>query len=706
MPIHVSWKKAITGALAVTLITSSSAAVLATEPVAVYADSSYASAAAKKATQFTDVQAGNWAEKYIAKLSLQKIVQGYYDQGTDTYRFQPEKDISQQEAIVMAVRFAGLQDKLSYYTGTEFPEDFDVNTYAKAYVELAFEEGLLDREQEYENNKVESDKGWGYRQATREWVTKLIVKAVDQEAVAKQLANTPSNFDDANLMDDKYLGYINAATQLGLIVGIVQNDKENLFGPDRPIKRASLATLFSRAQSHIDVEYEGQASGIITELKDNKLVLYVNGVEKTYYLDDNTAFYRYTSGEAASRADLVEFGDVMLIAEQDTIKYIEVMSDEKHVSQTTGSIVHYNETEKILYVLTEGKPEGIPVSETTVIEDTDGKNIPLADLKRDSNVTILMDTFREKPSALKIVVSVAPAVSTMEGMLYRVDRNHIVIKTDNSNVDGLVTKYLASDVKVEITGIPNAQIEDLMNDVDRVVIGLNNEGYVSSIKVLSKEVKTAAGVQAYYNKNTDKFITISDAAGNQGKVLYFTDRTKYDYMGTAIDRSAAIGFMNQNMNMIVKYSDDKLISIQFVLSFEGTVIERNTTDKTITLMLDEGVEVTLPYGNAGVFIANKPASTIVNVSRGDNVLVRLQMNKLEASAILVQTVDQYEIVSIDGGLKRITIKNSKSGTINVLVGDSEILSPNGLKQTFLQLKVGMQVEVTLLGDQLKKLQVK
>src|SRR5690606_14330533 len=122
----------------------------------------------------------------------------------------------QEEAVIMAIRFAGLENKLDMNQLVIFQENFQVKEGYKPYIELAFEEGLLDRVEEYANAEADPDTNWGSKPATREWVTKLIINAIGAQKKAQELANSSSEFQAKSEIDQKYIGYVNAAVELGL----------------------------------------------------------------------------------------------------------------------------------------------------------------------------------------------------------------------------------------------------------------------------------------------------------------------------------------------------------------------------------------------------------------------------------------------------------------------------------------------------------
>ena len=163
---------------------------------------------------FSDVPNNHWARKHITKLNLQGIVQGYDG------KFDPAASVSQQDAVLMALRFTGAAEKVDPDTQVLFPDSFIVSGYAKPYVMQAIYEGLIEEKEEFRLAESEPDKAWGTKPATREWVTKLIIRAIGETASAEAMARDLPAFADASLISDMYVGYVNAAVELGIVKGI------------------------------------------------------------------------------------------------------------------------------------------------------------------------------------------------------------------------------------------------------------------------------------------------------------------------------------------------------------------------------------------------------------------------------------------------------------------------------------------------------
>ncbi|MBH5317894.1 S-layer homology domain-containing protein [Paenibacillus sp. GSMTC-2017] len=690
MPLHETWKKVVTGALVFTLVTGSGATVLSVP--------STISAATVAATPFTDVSAGYYAEKHIAKLYYQGIIDGYKNNVDQTSTFKPEKGVSQQEAVLMALRFAGLDHLVDNSSMIVFGESFVVSGFFKAYIELAFNKGLLDRDEEYALAAADKTSEWGLKPASREWVTKLIVKAIGQQAAATKLQHAESHFSDAASVDARYKGYVNAAVQLGLVKGLT----ETTFGPDVAVKRAALATLFSRAQSSYAVEYEGQVDGIISEIKDDKITVYSKETDTNYTIDNNTVYYHYKSEKPVTKETLLKYSDVTVIAKEGKALYVEAKGDTQHTVTIDGTFARYNADEGVIYLWIKDKPVPINYAAGIVIEDTTGKQLAITDLKANSQITIVQDSFRTKPVALKIIAAATPTVTVATGKLIESTQKLVVIKT----TEGLVTKYVAPGATVEISGLSNATITDLVASEeagDQVEVSLNAADQITKVKVTSREVKVVAAAEIFNINEAKKVITVMDSNG-EPIALTLTDKTKFDYMGNNVDMKTALGLISTNVNVIIRYTHKNLISMHFVMSYTGTVNSVDTKNKILTIQTEHGVSAKIPYANYVVDYFGRPLATHTDLKTGDSVTLRMKPDKIEAIIISVNQTIQYEVVSVNVLANKVTVKTAVNDTFEYSMQDVQLLKVDGTKTTIGQLTAGTLVNLSYVGTAVVKLQ--
>lgn len=679
MPLHFAGKKILTGALALSLVAGSGLAV----PAAVGA------AAAALTTPFKDIGGGHWAEKHVAKLALQGIITGYAD--GSSFVFLPNQSVTQQEAVLMALRFAGLESKADKEQIIGFPSSFTVSNYFKPYIVLAFEEGLLDQTEEYALASKDPQKAWGTKPASREWVTKLIIRAIEQEEEAASLQNAASSFADAAQIDSLYKGYVNAASELELVKGVTAVK----FDPKANVTRASLATIFSRAQKLFPVDYEGQTSGIISKITDTSITLYSDKKETTYELGSDTLFYHYNSEKSITKQQLLEYGDVTVIAKAGKALYVEAKGDTPHTKSVSGTLDRVISDDKKLYVWINNKPVEVFYNDSVVVVDNEGKALKLSDIKRDSQISIVQDTFRETPLALKIIAAPQSTVSSAKGLFYSSDDELITIKEGTA----LVSKFMADAVTVEIEGMSGATTADLIKEADQVELTLNADDVVTKIKVINRNVKVIAGAQIASYVYDKKLLTVVDAAGGNAQALYFTDKTKIEYSGNTISLASANSLLTQNRKIIISYTGNTIVSLQFVTKYTGTLVTMNSAANLMTVRLDSGATVSLPYTSAYVEHAAVASAALSDLKAGDLLTLELTSNQDRVATIKVHSSAQYEVVSVDSINKKLRVKNATTTLFELSVLGTELVNEAGAKLTVEQIPAGTIVHATYVGKQ-------
>jgi len=685
MPKLMPWKKIMTGALAFTLITGGSVPVLLSNPTSV-------SAAATGITPFSDVPAGFWAEKHIYRLSLQQIVKGYENKKDGTFTFQYNNSISQEEAVIMAIRFAGFESLLDRSSIIVFDEAFIVKQDYKPYIELAFQKGLLDREFEYQLARNDAKQEWGKKPASREWVTKLIIKTIGQTEKANQLANTKSTFSDAGQINGTYLGYVNAAVELGLVNGVTATT----FAPASPVNRASLTTILSRAQKDFPVTAPNQHYGIITELTDNTLTIFEEGKEAKYSFDASTGLYFVGNDQIITKDKLILYGEVSLIAENGKAKFIEMLGNEQHVEEITAPLGIVNETEKVMYIYIDKTPKAIPYNDQVKIVDTKGKALTVKDLSANDIVTVVRDTFRENSLPIRIVVERVSNTTSIEGTIYLVDNKVITIQTSK----GPVSKYLAAKHTVNINNSSNAKVSDLIIGADDVKVALNDKDEVTDITVVKRNVKVMYSPEITDFDSSKKRLTVMNKEGTRAEALFITDRTRFLMDGIAVKQDDINKLIYNWTNIVVQYADggdrSVIISMNLVTQYKGTLTELDKTNKEVTFSLSDGISITLDYSDATVVSLTKNNVSINELKVGTKLTFELAPNQPKIINFLLHETADMTVDYVNKDTKEVRFKLG-SNVYSTLFDEISVLDKDGKTVEFSAIKLTQKVKALFEG---------
>jgi len=281
---------------------------------------------------FKDLDEAKWAVKNILKMNAEDIIMGYNDGS-----FRPNKPVTHAEAVVLTIRAAGLQSEIESQVADAvylpFKDAKSIPGWAQKAVAVAVEKGYL---QAGPSNNFQANKS-----AKREWVVKLIAKALSLEPVDIELP-----FTDADKISADTVDYVAAVVYKQLISGF----PDGSFKPNKPITRAELAVMLGistdeepipgdfkfkiegtldsvtpQAATVTDDNYgsvdQSQGSVTITVDKDddegaesNATVTYPVASDALIYVDDQTA----------ELADLAVGAKVEAIVKDGMVVYLEV----------------------------------------------------------------------------------------------------------------------------------------------------------------------------------------------------------------------------------------------------------------------------------------------------------------------------------------------------------------------------------------------
>ncbi|WP_366295235.1 S-layer homology domain-containing protein [Paenibacillus sp. AN1007] len=638
---------------------------------------------------FSDINTGYWAEKHVYKLAYQGILLG------NNGLFRPGDAVTQQEAVTMAIRFMNMESQVNTTTAAALPTNMEVGNYFKPYVALALQLGLVDKTEEAAVDV--SKASWGQKPATREWITKLLIRSLNKDAEAKAQNNQSTSFADNASISDSAKGYINLAVSLDLAKGL----ENNKFNPTGSVTRAQLATFFSRGESLTDTKYPNTATGYVTGLKDGQITLVVDGKAVNYAVNSSTPYFTKDSETRASASDVKLYTKVLIVGSAGSASYVEVVDAKPQVESVEGTFARSLSGNKIGLFVGENY-ETYSYDENTAFIDQNGKAIKLSDITADSTIEVQRETFSADKKTVLVQV-----------------KSGIVNKSDS----GVISEVAASSKTIKLVNAAGAAEQYTYND--NLIIRYQNRILSaadlkagSSVKYTVKDnvlqtIELAQGVEQSVRG------TLVEIGGNQSTVMFKRDGGSLEAK-LLIEKPEVIisGIQEASLNDLITdtnngdkveltlNSDDQVTRIQVIgRQMEplngATVVSYNSKTKLLTV-LDANKKpyvFTLDDKTKMDYNASKP--TLAGLESLLNDGRKLDLTYVGTRALTVKVIYKYEgtISSIDTSNRKISLL-SGSQTITVPYTTAPAVemynkSNGGLSD----LKIGDNVTITLGSNQ-------
>lgn len=461
--------------------------------------------AAAGATAFSDVKADHWAAKHISKLALQGLIVG------NNGAFRPSDTLKREEAVLIALRFAGLESKVNKNEATVFPGSFKVDTYFQPYVNYALKENLLDSTQEFTLAANEKGKEWGSAPATREWMAQLLVRAIGKKADADAKGTTATSFADNASIGGNYLGSVNVVVGLGIMTGVAGNK----FDPKGNLTRAMAATLFDRAEPYVTTSFPGQATGIWLSVAADKLtMLHADGTTSVYTVDGSTLF-SHGGSEALMTADTLKaYGKALVIStDGNRAAYAEQLDDTPQVNTVEGEMVVANTSAKTISLLIgqDIKNYNFDPANPPATTDAEGNAITLADIPTGTSVKLLVDAFSSNQKVLTLSLKSSLASKKGTGTIVGVDAANGTVQFKDDAASAAETRSVSSVASIQKDG-GKATLADLKAG-DVISFEVKN-GALTSIVVTKSSATTSATGFFYKIDKNDQTISYTSAQGS------------------------------------------------------------------------------------------------------------------------------------------------------------------------------------------------
>ncbi|WHX47301.1 S-layer homology domain-containing protein [Paenibacillus woosongensis] len=686
-------KKAVSAMLAAAICLSGSAAVFADEPAESSANlgtgTNITNTSNTAFSLFSDVQNGFWAEKYIYKLAAEGIIVG------DAGKFRPSDSVTQQEAITMAIRFMNLSAEVG--SGDTVPAELQISGYAKPYVELALKKNLIDKDEELAILKEKES--WGQKKASREWVAKVLIRALGKDEEAKALGTAATGFADHDKITSSVRGYVNLAAKLDITKGI----EGNKFDPQGNVTRAQIATFFGKGAEHLDANYSNVYEGIVTELTDSKLTLYVDNQLKSFVLDNRSVYFTKDSQLKISKQDLKPYTKVLAIDKIGSAAYVEIIDGNQQLESTEGTLLRILNGNRILMLVNNDSVE-YTFDDTTAFLDQNGNKVAASSLTPESTIIVQRETYTAARKPVLVQVKSALVSKSGTGTIESVDVTGKKITIRDTS--GTVETYAVDETTILLYQSQKLNSLSELQANSAIKYSVKNS-VLDSLEVTQSIERTVKGTLLGLDQN-GRLLTYSNASGYP-EVKLLAEKPEIIVGGI---KDATFDDLIADLNggdkvELTLDAEERVTKIvvqgrQSEQMPAATVVNYDSKSKTLTVLdanakphvfvLDEKTKVE--------YNSNQP--TLAGMESVLNKDRKINVTYIGSRALSVQMIYKYEgtFVSVNTAEKKITLLTSDNKTIALpYQGTAPTIELYGKSATLSDVKVGDPVVAMLSTNQ-------
>ncbi|MCK8490083.1 S-layer homology domain-containing protein [Paenibacillus sp. MBLB2552] len=756
-----STQKAVSAMMVTAMVLGGTSAAFAEETTTVNTSQNVAAV-----SLFSDVQSGFWAEKHIYKLASEGILLG------DAGRFRPSDSVTQQEAITMAVRFMNLDSQLGsgstapadLKVGNYFKPYLEL-ALSKKLIDKNEEVAVTKEGESWGEKKASRE--WIAKILVRSLGKDAEAKAsaamstgfADQSSisanargyvnVAVQLNLTKgvegNRFDPLGKVTRAQLatffsrggeyvnpGYANVyegiVTELtdskltlytnGQLKSFALDNRSVYFTKDSETKASkSVLKLYTKvlavdkvgSAAYVEVtdanqQLEAVEGTLLRVLPNNRLLLLVNNDSVTYTYDSNTSFLDQ-NGNAIKASDLTSESTVVVQRETFTAEKKPVIVQVKSalVDKTSnGTVSKVDLTAKTVTIkAANGAEETFKFDNNTILLYQNQRLNAMGEVNTGASVT-----YTVKDSVLTSLEVTQATERTVTGTLLDLVGDTLLSYTNASGRDEI--KRLAKNVTVQINGIADASLDDLITDTkggDKVEMTLNPDDEVTKIVVTGRQSEQLANASVINYDAKTKALTVMDSA-EKPYVFVIDDKTKYTYNTTTPTLTGLEALLSKGRRVDLTVVGSRVVNVEVTYKYEGTYVSANTSTKKITMLLGNGKTVEIPYQGTtpSISIYGKASATLADIKAGDPVTAMLTANQDALQTLAVKTSIQFEVASMNTSNSRIRA-TANGVSSEFYVDQAVLLGENGGAIKVSDLKAGQTINVTFNGQTAVSLQV-
>ncbi|WP_055107831.1 S-layer homology domain-containing protein [Paenibacillus ihumii] len=682
-------RKAVSAMLAAAISLSGAAAAFADQPAGSSTGTNTSNTSNTAFSLFSDVKDGFWAEKYIYKLAAEGIIVG------DAGKFRPSDSVTQQEAITMAIRFMNLSGELG--SGDTAPAELQISGYAKPYIELALKKNLIDKDEELA--AIKGKESWGQKKASREWVAKILIRALDKEEEAKALSSASTGFADHDKITASARGYVNLAAKLDITKGI----EGNKFDPQSNVTRAQMATFFGKGAEHLNANYSNVYEGIVTELTDSKLTLYVDNQLKSFVLDNRSVYFTKDSQLKISKNDLKPYTKVLAIDKVGSAAYVEVIDGKQQLETTEGTLLRILGGNRILMLVNNDSVE-YTFDDTTTFLDQHGNKVTADKLTPESTIIVQRETYSAAKKPVLVQVKSALVSKTGTGTIESVDVTGK--KVTIRDASGSVETYAVDDTTILL--YQSQKLNGLSELQENAAIKYSVKNSVlDSLEVTKSVERTVNGTLLGLDQN-GLLLTYSNASGYpEVKLLAEKPEIIVGGINDATFDDLIADLNGGDKVELTLDAEERVTKIvvqgrQSEQMASATVVNYDSKSKALTVLDGNGKPHVFVLDEKTKVEYNSTQPTLSGMESVLNKDRKINVTYIGSRALSVQMIYKYEgtFVSVNTAEKKLNLLLANGKTVALpYQGTAPTVEMYGKSATLSDVKVGDPVVAMLSANQ-------
>lgn len=639
--------------------------------------------------KFSDVRSGHWAEQHVAKLALQDVITG-----RPGGKFAPDDSVTKEEVVIMLIGFLGLKEEAERsQRDSVLPLSF--SPWAKLYINKAVDEGLL-RYQEELNQKDSDDltsSVWGQEEAPREWVAKMLIRAIGEEDKIEQKPEALDLFPDASDVSAWAYPYMNAAVGLGILSG---SDGKLL--PQDTVTRAQMAVMLSKADEaskYMSENFKQVHIGSVTSINNGELqIRNGNGDLVKVTLSSDAMLYKKGEAYPISLSGIQPFYQVYLIEKNGIGYYVEVL-EEMSFERVSGRFVLTSDNPFQVIIEVNGSGKTYLLDSDVAVIKANGSGSSIRQIVTNSTVELYYNEDINEGKIQRIVIVQEPVNKSAEGTIQRNENGYLTLipKEDTAEETFEVSDSVLITYDKRLMSLEDLkQGDEISYDVkDSIITSIRL--IKPSMPLLSYDSGTIRAVEKdfiVYEKNDDdpivKYVAPSVVVLLEGaenptlSELHAGDRVDLEINGE--NRITKISVKNREVSSLVR---KRIVSVQNTGDYYYLTVELSRNDLEL-YKVDESTVVR--YNQTNVSMSNFEQyftkDRYVNLTFSNNQLLRLE------------GVSMYtgEVHHVDVNEKKLEIETDRYGIVEFnLTNYSRVERNDAFSAGFLGLNPGMPIKV-------------